>query len=111
LFGDFVMFNNNIGGQNFDRFKAQSSFKDGSFGNKYIKKKKKKDDDNDDNLFDEDDDNSSRYSDDGFSLEDMLGEDFDQNDNNTFYDTRPAQPKIEKDDDDSSGGNFFQTGL
>ena len=101
------MFNNNIGGQNFDRFKAQSSFKDGSFGNKYMKKKKKKEDD-EENLFDEDDDNSSRYSDDGFSLEDMLGEDFDKNDNNTFYDTKPAP---QKNDDEPPMGNFFQTGL
>ncbi|MBQ6516386.1 hypothetical protein IJI31_04330 [bacterium] len=103
------MFNNNIGGQNFDRFKAQSSFKDGSLGNKYLKKKKKKEED-DENLFDEDDDNSARYSDEGFSLEDMLGEDFDKNDNNTFYDTRSANvPK--KDDDEPPTENFFQTGL
>jgi len=101
------MFNNNIGSQNFDRFKAQSSFKDGSFGSKYLKKKKKKED-TDENLFDDDDDNSSRYSDDGFSLEDMLGEDFDKNDNNTFYDTNSAPPKR---NDEPPTGNFFETGL
>jgi len=101
------MFNNNIGGQNFDRFKAQSSFRDGSFGNKYVKKGKKKKD-NDDNLFDEDDDNSSRYSEENISLEEMLGEDFDQNDNNTVYDTRLAQRKP---DDDPPIENFFEKGL
>lgn len=100
------MFFNNIGDQIFDRFKTQSSFKDGSLGGKYIKKGKKKKND-DDNLFDEDDDNSSRYSDEGFSLEDMLGEDFDKNDNNTVYDVRQPQKR----QDEEPPENFFESGL
>ena len=101
------MFNSNIGKQIFDRFKSQSSFKDGSLGGKYIKKGKKKKND-DDNLFDEDDDNSARYSDESFSLEDMLGEDFDKNDNNTVYDVRQPQKKNVEEPPEE---NFFEKGL